>query len=372
MKLKLEEIITNENQPRKHFNEERLQELANSIKFDGLQEPILVRPFAGKYEIVQGERRYRAHKIAGISEIEVKVKDLSTEDAFHLSVIENIQREQMTPIEEANAFMKYVEMGFTHEQIAKKVSKNREYITSRLRLLKLVPFIHDWIAKGVISDGHCKQILKMESIYNRLCEGKRTTYKTLFEEFQYKFHDAFWQKEIRGEKITVNEVKGWVENWRYGLIKSTILYYIGSANVVVNYERGMALTAELECQIANLHIRIITEDDIVFANKFELESYKEHFNENLRPWMIDKYWDELKFELFSGNVDKDEKWNAFRDFETVVNEGKELGNTYNNDDLKSKSIEQITDEIKEYQQQLQLIADKTGKSVEELMKEFTN
>lgn len=180
MKIKLTEMVINYNQPRKYFDEEKLNELALSIVADELQEPILVRPMeGGKYEIVQGERRYRAHQLAGLNEIEVKIKELNDENAFHLSVIENIQREQLTPIEEAHAFMKYVEMGYTHEQIAEKVSKSRTYVTSRLRLLKLVPYIHDWIAKGILSDGHAKQILKMESIVNRFWENYRTTKRTV-------------------------------------------------------------------------------------------------------------------------------------------------------------------------------------------------
>src|SRR5690606_13026930 len=115
--IQLSEIITNPNQPRKHFDEQAHQELAESIKKDGLQEAILVRPKGDKFEIVQGERRYRAPKLAGLESIQAKVREVDDEEAFHLAVIENIQREQLSPIEEARAFARYVELGYTHEEI---------------------------------------------------------------------------------------------------------------------------------------------------------------------------------------------------------------------------------------------------------------
>src|SRR5690606_776554 len=157
------------------------------------QEPILVRPIKDKqYEIVQGERRFRAHQLNGMEEIEVKIRELNDEDAFHLAVIENIQREQLTPIEEAQAYLKYVEMGYTHEQIAHKVSKSRTHVTTRLRLLKLLPFIQDWIAEGVLSEGHAKQILKMESVINRFWRNVTYFSESPFEKFQRKFHHEYW------------------------------------------------------------------------------------------------------------------------------------------------------------------------------------
>src|SRR5690606_22499674 len=154
--IKLSEIITNPNQPRKHFDEQALQELAESIKKDGLQEAILVRPKGDKFEIVQGERRYRAHKLAGLESIQAKVREVDDEDAFHLAVIENIQREQLSPIEEARAFLWYSHNGLTQDEIAEKVKKTRDYVASKLRLLNLSETVQSIIERGEIKEGHAK------------------------------------------------------------------------------------------------------------------------------------------------------------------------------------------------------------------------
>lgn len=228
MKINITDVISNPEQPRKQFAEDQLNELAESIKHDGLQYPILVRPKGDKYEIVQGERRYRAHIIAGLTDIEVEIRELENNDAFHLSVIENIQREQMTPIEEANAFKKYVEMGYTHEQIAKKISKSRDYVTSRLRLLKLSDTLLHWVAEGKISDGHAKQILKMEALFNRMLEPSKFFNGTddAFELMQSNFIKEFSTKE----KITVNEVSEWIDLQRYLMIDAHLNSIIAFAN----------------------------------------------------------------------------------------------------------------------------------------------
>ncbi|WP_052759477.1 ParB/RepB/Spo0J family partition protein [Paenibacillus sp. DMB20] len=134
--LILESIVVNPDQPRKHFDEESLRQLAESIKADGLQSPILVRPKAGNFEIVQGERRYRAHVIAGLGTIRADVRELSDEDAFHLAVIENIQREQLTEMEEARAFQRYVELGLTHDAIAKKSQQESDLRDDEIKVAK--------------------------------------------------------------------------------------------------------------------------------------------------------------------------------------------------------------------------------------------
>ncbi|MBM7717682.1 ParB/RepB/Spo0J family partition protein [Bacillus thermophilus] len=323
--IKLTEIVANPNQPRKHFDEQALQELADSIKSDGLQEPILVRPKGDKYEIVQGERRYRAHKLAGLETIQAKVKEVDDEDAFHLAVIENIQREQLTPIEEARAFQKYVEMGYKHEDIAKKVSKSRTYVTTKLRLLKLIPRIQDWIADNKLSDGHAKQLLRMESIINRFWEGKPVYSGSHFNFFQERFVDSFWERLDNGEKVSVIDVKEWGDRWYYGMINSIILHYRGKGDTIVNENRGFSLTAEMDCRLWNLHISKIREEDIDFANAQDLDNLKDEFDEGLRPWMIDKFWDDLKIELFSPGANPSEKWD---------------------DPLKDKTLEDHTREIR--------------------------
>lgn len=218
--IRISEIKPNPNQPRKHFDEGALHELAESIKADGLQAPILVRPKDGGYEIVQGERRYRAHEIAGLETISAEVKEISDDDAFHLAVIENIQREQLSPIEEAQAFYRYVEMGYTHEQIAEKVSKSRTFVTTRLRLLNLSQDIQDWIAEGRLSEGHAKVLLTAKKDLCRLIETCKALHGDLspFEFVQEKFikdHQDY-------QKISVRDVSEWLDIFKYLVVSSEL------------------------------------------------------------------------------------------------------------------------------------------------------
>ncbi len=305
----------------------------------------------------------------------MKVKELSDEEAFHLSVIENIQREQMTPIEEAHAFYEYVQRGYTHDQIAKKVSKNRAFVTSRLRLLKLLPFIHDWIAEGYISDGHAKQLLKMESFLNRLLKNKPISKfihedsskreESHFENYQLKFHSSFWEKhDIEKGKLTVNEVKSWVDGWHYGLIISPILNYKGLGSVVVSKNRGFALTAQMDCIINHLHISNITEEDIDFAVVYDLEKNKDHFDSEFRPWMVEKFWDEMRNELFHSDINIQEKWNL-HSFQDELKKCKNYS-----DSLEDKSLEMLTEEIKFYKQQLDHIAKENHVSTDDILDEL--
>lgn len=293
----MNEIIANPNQPRKHFDEGSLNELANSILNDGLQEAILVRPLGDKYEIVQGERRYRANKIAGLETIQVKIKDLNDNDAFHLSVIENIQREQMTAIEEAYAYLKYTELGLTHEEIAKKVSKNRDYVTSKLRLLKLSDGIQLMISKGIIKEGHAKQILRLKPILKRICTEKYTIVtikQDLFDLFQEKFSNYFWDKET----ISVADVKKWVEQWYYALVFSSIRQSLtfGSASIFGDRQRlTMSLTIDMFCYLYGNKFDNLTEEDIEFATEFERELLKHSYDKQFRKWAVDKFYDSIRY-----------------------------------------------------------------------------
>jgi ParB/RepB/Spo0J family partition protein len=295
--LRMSEVIPNPNQPRKHFNEESLNELAQSILNDGLQEAILVRPYGAKYEIVQGERRYRANQIAGFDTIQVKIKNLTDEDAFHLSVIENIQREQMTPIEEAQAFLKYSELGMTHEEIAKKISKPRDYVTSKLRLLKLSESVQNMIIRGYIKEGHAKQLLRLRTILERICTEKYTIVtatQDLFDLFQEKFTHHFWDKE----SITVADVKKWVEQWHYALVFSSIRQSLtfGSASLYRNIQRFQTgLSIDMFCHLYGNRFDNLTEEDIEFASEFEKELLKHSYDKQFRKWDIDKFYDSIRY-----------------------------------------------------------------------------
>ncbi len=150
-------------QPRRRFDQKSLSELAESIKAKGVIEPILVRVGKnGDYELVCGERRWRASKFAGLEKIPAIVKNLTDEEAFEISLIENIQREDLTPIEFALAFDKLIKMGYQHEDIAKKVGKSRSWVTNMLRILKLPENVKKLIDEGKISLGHAKVLCSIE------------------------------------------------------------------------------------------------------------------------------------------------------------------------------------------------------------------
>ena len=160
------EIIPGKYQPRKKFDEETLQELAISIKSNGILQPILVKQdhINGNYEIVAGERRWRASKIAGVSHIPCIVIDIDAATCSSFALLENIQRDALTAFEEAKAYQKLVkEFSLTHDEISKKTGKSRVYITNSLRLLSLSRYITDSLDVGKISVGHAKVILSCDS-----------------------------------------------------------------------------------------------------------------------------------------------------------------------------------------------------------------
>ncbi len=147
-------------QPRKNFNSESLEELANSIAEKGLIQPLIVRKKGSKYEIVAGERRWRAAQKAGLHEVPVIVREMADGEAVEVALIENIQREDLNPIEEALAYEKLTgEFQLTHEEISKRVGKSRAAITNQLRLLKLPDAARNALSSGEISTGHARAIL---------------------------------------------------------------------------------------------------------------------------------------------------------------------------------------------------------------------
>ncbi len=160
--LNIKEVVPNVNQPRRNFDPEKLAELTASIKEHGLVQPIVVRPYNGSYQIVAGERRYRACKQLGLKTIPTIIKNLSDEEVTEISLIENIQRQELNPIEEARAYKRLVdEFGLTQEEIAKKVSKSRPFIANFLRLLNLSKEVLDLVEKGNISVGHARALLTL-------------------------------------------------------------------------------------------------------------------------------------------------------------------------------------------------------------------
>lgn len=162
--VQIKDIQKNPYQPRKEFSKEKIQELAQSIKENGLIQPIIVRksPVLG-YEILAGERRYRASISAGLSEVPVIVKQLSDQDMMLHSIIENLQRENLNPIEEAKAYQSLIDKGFTHTEIAEKMGKSRPYITNLVRLLGLPKHILTEVESGRLSQAHARLLIQLSS-----------------------------------------------------------------------------------------------------------------------------------------------------------------------------------------------------------------
>lgn len=163
--LKISEIEPNRTQPRKEFDEQALSELAESISQHGLLQPLLVRPLTlGGYQIVAGERRYRASRMAGLTEVPVIIKELTDTETMEIALIENLQREDLSPVEEALGYKALIdEHGFSQEEVAKSVGKSRPAVANALRLLKLPDNIMEYLKDGKISAGHARALLTLEN-----------------------------------------------------------------------------------------------------------------------------------------------------------------------------------------------------------------
>ncbi|WP_297129722.1 ParB/RepB/Spo0J family partition protein [uncultured Eubacterium sp.] len=163
--LNINEITPNKEQPRKTFDETALEELADSIRQHGVLQPLLVRPLtSGGYQLVAGERRWRASRLAELKEVPVIIKELSDTEAMEIAIIENLQREDLNPIEEAEGLQALIDKcGYTQEQVATSVGKSRPAITNALRLLKLPEEVRDMAKDGTISAGHARALLAFDN-----------------------------------------------------------------------------------------------------------------------------------------------------------------------------------------------------------------
>jgi len=165
IELDINAIVPNEYQPRRSFKDESLRELASSIKEKGIIQPVIVKKVnTNSYRLITGERRWRAARIAGITKLPAIVKDAAPAEALELALIENIQREDLNPLETAEAFQRLInEFNLTHDELSRKVGKDRATVTNYLRILKLSPEIKSWIAEGSLSIGHAKALLQVEN-----------------------------------------------------------------------------------------------------------------------------------------------------------------------------------------------------------------
>ena len=178
--LSISEIVRNPNQPRKTFDEDKLAELADSIRQNGVLQPILVRRKGQKYEIVAGERRYQASKLAGLKEIPAVVREIDDDKVFQLALIENLQRSDLSPIEEAKGYKKLLtSRSLTQEELAKILSKSRSAIANTLRLMDLPVEVQHMMEQGLLTAGHARAILAVPSEEGRIKLAKKVVTESL-------------------------------------------------------------------------------------------------------------------------------------------------------------------------------------------------
>lgn len=226
--LKINQVEPNKKQPRKFFNEEALQELSDSIKQHGIVQPLVVAKQKDYYEIIAGERRWRAAKMAGLKEVPVVIKDYSPQEVMEVALIENIQREDLNPVEEARAYQNLIkEYDLKQEEVADRVSKSRSAITNSLRLLKLDDQVLNMLVEETISSGHARTLLALDdpkmqlSVAERIVKDrlsvrdteklvknlnqpvKKTPKKQLKNDFVYKDMEEQLKQTI-GTKVKIN------------------------------------------------------------------------------------------------------------------------------------------------------------------------
>jgi ParB family chromosome partitioning protein len=216
----IEEIVPNRSQPRKHFDESKLQELSDSIREKGILEPLVVRRMDQGYELVVGERRWRAAQKAGLKEVPVLVKELPDREALEISLIENLQREDLNPIEEAEAFKRLTEdFNLSQEELSRRIGKDRATIANTLRLLKLPSEIQSLLLRNQITSGHARAILSLETQEKQkgLCSLIVQKGLSVREAESLAKRWAGKPKKARAEKIKNEEVESQLSSLRDSL-----------------------------------------------------------------------------------------------------------------------------------------------------------
>ncbi len=207
--LSINQILPCAYQPRKTFDETTLKDLSESIKQKGVLQPILVRPKGEKYEIIAGERRFRAALDAGLSQIPAIKKELNDAEAFEISLIENIMRENLSPIEEAKGFEKLTETyGYTHEDISKSVGKSRAYISNAVRLLSLPTAVQSLVNDQKLTAGHARQLIGLnnaEEIARKIIQKDLSVRQT--ESLISKIKDGKRPRNNRLKGVDIKEIE---------------------------------------------------------------------------------------------------------------------------------------------------------------------
>ena len=200
--LPLDDVLPNRFQPRKKFNEESIIELSESIKEHGVIQPIVVRPVGDKYEIIAGERRYKASCMAGLSTIPALITDLNDKDSAEVALIENVQRKDLTPIEEAISYKKILDMGYlTQEKLADKLGKSQSAVANKLRLLNLDEEVQEALLEDKISERHARSLLKLNDVDSQ----RKILAKIINERLTVRKTDEEINKMLNGNYVDSNE-----------------------------------------------------------------------------------------------------------------------------------------------------------------------
>lgn len=202
VKISLNNIIPNRFQPRIAFDEQALNELADSIKMYGILQPLILRPLGDKYEIIAGERRYKAATIAGLSEVPAILVNLDDQTSAELAIIENIQRKDLTAIEEAKSYKKLLDLGnYTQEQLATKMGKNQSTIANKLRLLNLLPEAQDALMNNLISERHARSLLQLK---DETGKQREVLNKIISDRLTVKDTDELIKSMMGGNEMNLN------------------------------------------------------------------------------------------------------------------------------------------------------------------------
>lgn len=232
--LKITEVEPNRNQPRKNFDEDLLQELADSIKQYGIIQPLIVQKRDDYYEIIAGERRWRAAKIAGLKEVPVIIKDYTDREIVEIALIENIQRADLNPIEEAQAYQRLIkEYNLKQDEVAEKVSKSRATITNSMRLLKLDDRVKQMLIDEMITSGHARALLGIED--------KELQYTIAMRVFDEKMSVRDTEKIIKDMSKPTSEKKTEIDEaviLAYKNLEDKIKNIIGSKVVIKNKDNN--------------------------------------------------------------------------------------------------------------------------------------
>lgn len=249
--LNINRIEPNKNQPRKHFDEDALAELADSIKQFGIIEPLVVVKRKGYYELIAGERRWRAARLAGLTEVPVVIKDYSDQEVVEIALIENIQREDLNPIEEAHAYERLIkEFNLKQDEVAERVSKSRTTITNSLRLLKLTDKVQQMLIDDMLSTGHVRALITIED--------PEVQYETALYIFDKKLSvretESYVKKLLSGKSTKEKESAATADDlsFLYKEIEERIKNAIGTKAVIKAKDRNKG----------KIEIEYYSEDDL--------------------------------------------------------------------------------------------------------------